>query len=123
MLDMLKNVVSNLTHKPVTRKYPFEKREPFEKARGHIKNDIDKCILCGICQRVCPSNCIQVNRKEGTWAFQPFECIICGVCVESCPTKSLTMAKEYRPISNEKYEIVQKKEVQNPPNKDKKEGA
>ncbi|MBE3591387.1 MAG: 4Fe-4S dicluster domain-containing protein [Thermoanaerobacter sp.] len=123
MLDMLKNVVSNLTHKPVTRKYPFEKREPFEKARGRIENDIDKCILCGICQRVCPSNCIQVNRKEGRWAFQPFECIICGACVESCPTKSLTMAKEYRPISNEKYEIVQKKEVQNPPNKDKKEGV
>jgi len=123
MLDMFKNVMNNLTHKPATRKYPFEKREPFERARGHIENDIDKCILCGICQRVCPSNCIQVNRKEGTWKLEPFSCIICGVCVDSCPTKSLVMVKEYRPIAAEKYDVVQQKPPQASSDKEKKEGV
>ncbi|AAM23432.1 NADH-quinone oxidoreductase subunit I [Caldanaerobacter subterraneus subsp. tengcongensis MB4] len=122
MLSMLKNVVYNLTHKPATRRYPFEKREPFEGTRGHIENDIEKCILCGICQRVCPSNCIQVDRKEGTWKFEPFACIVCGACVDACPTKSLIMLKEYRPISHEKYVIVQKKETKASAEKEEKEG-
>jgi NADH-quinone oxidoreductase subunit I len=119
---MLKNVVYNLTHKPATRKYPFEKREPFEGTRGHIENDIEKCILCGICQRVCPSNCIEVDRKNGTWKFEPFACIVCGACVDACPTKSLVMLKEYRPISHEKYVIVQKKEMKTSSEKEEKEG-
>lgn len=124
MLDMLKNVISNLSKKPATRMYPFEKREPFDKNRGHIENNIDECILCGICQRVCPSNCITVDRKEGTWAYQPFECIICGVCVENCPKKSLTLEKEYRESTDEKYDIVMKKEIKNNANNDdKKAGA
>lgn len=123
MLDMLKNVLSNLTKKPATRMYPFEKREPFEKNRGHIENKIDECILCGICQRVCPSNCIRVDRKEGTWAYQPFECIICGVCVENCPKKSLKIGKEYRESTDKKYDIVMKKEVKSDSNNDDKKAG
>lgn len=52
-----------------------------------VKNDTDKCISCGKCQRICPMN-VQVadnsrSRKNGT------ECILCMQCIEACPVNSL----------------------------------
>jgi polyferredoxin len=46
----------------------------------------DKCVHCGICERVCPmdveaSNPAR-NRKYAT------ECILCGECADKCPKKA-----------------------------------
>lgn len=105
MLDMLKSVFSNLSKKPATRMYPFVERKPFDINRGHLENDIEKCIFCGMCQRVCPSNCIKVDRKNGVWEYDPFECVICGVCVEKCPKKCLKLDVHYRSCTDKKYNI------------------
>lgn len=52
-----------------------------------VKNDTDKCISCGKCQKVCPMNVDPSDnsrkRKNGT------ECILCFQCIEQCPKKSL----------------------------------
>ncbi|SNX53895.1 4Fe-4S dicluster domain-containing protein [Thermoanaerobacterium sp. RBIITD] len=109
MFDMLKNVIGNLTKRPVTRLYPFVARKPFDIDRGHIENDIDQCILCGMCQRVCPSGCITVDRKKGTWTYEPFKCVICGVCVDKCPKKSLNLNEHYRSCTDKKYEVCLEK--------------
>lgn len=109
MFDMLKNVIENLGKKPVTRMYPFEERKPFNLDRGHVENDIDSCILCGMCQRVCPSGCIKVDRKSGTWNYEPFECVICGACVEKCPKKSLKLNVNYRKCTEDKYAVSMQK--------------
>lgn len=93
MLKMGKRLFKNLISGPATR---LTNREPFEKQRGHIDIEIEKCIFCGRCSRECPSGCIKVDRKVATWEINPFECIICGVCVEACPTKALFMYREYR---------------------------
>ena len=54
----------SLFSKPATVQYPFEKREPYPAMRGHVVNDIDECILCGLCTRACPVQALAVNRKE-----------------------------------------------------------
>lgn len=52
-----------------------------------IKNDTDKCISCGKCNKVCPMNVDVPNnsrsKENGT------ECILCLNCIENCPVKSL----------------------------------
>jgi formate hydrogenlyase subunit 6/NADH:ubiquinone oxidoreductase subunit I len=97
MFDMIENVFKNLFSRPATRMYPFEKREPFKDARGHISGiDIDKCIFCGICSKKCPSDAIAVNKTEKAWEIDQFKCIVCGVCVEVCPKKCINMETEYR---------------------------
>jgi len=112
-------VVKNLLKKPATRKYPFEVREPFEKYRGELIIDIEKCIFCGMCARKCPCQCITVDKTAGTWACDPHECITCGYCVDACPTKCLTFKDVHRKPMLEKTTWVE----QGTPPKPKKKAA
>lgn len=104
---MLRVILSNLFKKPATRLYPFEKREPFNNARGHLEFDSQNCIYCGICQKKCPTNCITVIRQEKTWMFESYMCVNCSVCVEACPKKCLTMKADHRtPIYQKQKQTV-----------------
>ena len=105
MLNMTKNVMQNLLSKFSTRLYPFEIREPFEGYRGELLNNIAECIFCKTCQVKCPSQCIEVDAKAGTWICDPFACVYCGVCVDHCPTKCLSMKNVHRTAAGEKFEI------------------
>ena len=45
--------------------YPQEKLTAPERLRGHIVNDMDVCICCGMCARRCPAGALAVDRKGG----------------------------------------------------------
>lgn len=96
-------VFGSLFKKPETILYPFEKKEPYAGQKGHIVNDIDKCILCGMCQKSCPCHCIEVEKAERRWEIDPFMCIQCGSCVRACPVKCLTMDPDCTPVAAAKY--------------------
>ncbi|HSR36877.1 MAG TPA: 4Fe-4S binding protein, partial [Desulfurivibrionaceae bacterium] len=64
----------------------------------------DKCIVCGMCQKACPSNCITVagDKVEGAkkkaltrYTLDFTKCSLCGLCVESCPADAITFSKDY----------------------------
>ncbi len=97
----------SLFKKPETLQYPAETKAPYKGQKGHVVNDVNGCILCGMCQRTCPCHCIQVSKPERTWMIQPFMCIQCGSCVAACPTKCLSMDPAPTAISPEKHDIVQ----------------
>ena len=52
-----------------------------------VKCDINKCISCGRCKRVCPMDVDVTDnsrkRANGT------ECILCMECVRNCPKNAL----------------------------------
>ena len=93
---MTKNVMKNLVSKSSTRLYPIEVRGHFEGYRGRLDNKVEDCIFCRLCQRKCPSQCITVDNKKGTWECDPWACIYCGICVDVCPSKCLSMSNEHR---------------------------
>lgn len=58
-----------MVKQPVTVCYPQEKLAAPERLRGHIVNDMDVCICCGMCARRCPAGALAVDRKGGTWSI------------------------------------------------------
>lgn len=94
----------------VTVQYPHQTLAMTPRFRGHIELVRDeetgetKCIVCGMCQKACPSNCITVNgeKREGVkgkvlteYILDFTKCSLCGLCVESCTPKAITFSKDY----------------------------
>ena len=94
-----KTVLHNLFSKPKTRK--VEKEYPVG-TRGHVENDMDLCILCGLCSIKCPTHAITVDKAEKTWSIRPMSCIQCRCCVDNCPKKSLSMGLRFQEPGSEK---------------------
>jgi ech hydrogenase subunit F len=74
--------------------------------KGRINNDIDLCILCGICEKKCPAAAIRVDKSESTWVLDPFSCVQCYSCIRACPKKSLSMEAQYTAPVTEKATIT-----------------
>ncbi len=107
---MLPTVVRNLLGGPATRLYPFQVREPFSRARGHIVFDDNKCILCGNCARRCPAAAIEINKEKKELIFYPARCIICEVCAEACNKDAITVEAKWRsPFYTKPVEVHQPK--------------
>lgn len=74
-------------------------------ARGFHVNDWDKCIGCGTCAEVCPTEAINMVKRpdvkdaEGSHPERPTidygRCCFCALCVDICTTGSLNMTREY----------------------------
>jgi NADH-quinone oxidoreductase chain I len=104
----------------VTLQYPHQTVAMPPRFRGHIDLVVDeegnnKCIVCGMCQRNCPSNCISLTgekpeggkKKELTGYRLDFTtCSLCGICVESCPTDALLFSKAYNLAGYSKEEYI-----------------
>lgn len=101
-----KMTFGGLFKKPETILYPFEKKEPPAGLKGHITNDVSVCILCGICMKRCPCDCIQVDKAARTWSIDRFQCVQCGTCARECPKHCLTMEPEYASVSRQKSVTV-----------------
>ncbi len=97
-----------LTKKPVTiemDKIFKNPREASDRYRGFHINDWEKCIGCGTCSKVCPTDAIKMIEfsdlpdEEGSKPERPAidygRCSFCGLCVDICTTNSLGMSKEY----------------------------
>ncbi|CUH97014.1 hypothetical protein P22_3140 [Propionispora sp. 2/2-37] len=44
-----------------------------------------QCTFCGLCEAVCPTQAIAVDKKERKLDFNQEKCTYCGRCVKSCP--------------------------------------
>lgn len=95
ILRMSKTLFKNLIHGPYTVPYPVKQKEKFDRTRGKIMVDMDSCILCGMCQRRCPTGAINVEKAKSAWSINRLKCIQCNYCGEVCPKKCLKMDNNY----------------------------
>ncbi len=104
----------------VTVQYPYQTLKMTNRYRGHIElisNDDGgtNCIVCMMCQRTCPSDCISIAgaKVEGQKkkALTKYEldfttCSLCGSCVESCNFNAIEYSKEYNLASTRREDFV-----------------
>jgi NAD(P)H-quinone oxidoreductase subunit I len=104
----------HLRRRPITVQYPYEKLIPSERYRGRIHYELDKCISCEVCVRVCPINLPVVDwvmnkttkKKElRNYSIDFGVCIFCGNCVEYCPTNCLSMTEEYELAAFDRHSL------------------
>ena len=97
MPTMIQNVLSNLAHKPATRRFPATRRRAAADCRGTVEFEMANCVYCGACALRCPSGAIEVNRAESRLTFDVARCIVCGCCAEACKKNGVRMRDEYCP--------------------------
>ena len=52
--------------------------------KGRVIVDIEKCIDCGACISLCPTDALDFNEQERL-EFSYEKCIGCLLCLDSCP--------------------------------------
>lgn len=97
----------------VTLQYPHEAIPVPDNGRYKLHNEIDDCIVCDKCAKVCPVDCIDIEpvraveeigkTSDGSskriypakFDIDMAKCCFCGLCTTVCPTECLTMTKDY----------------------------
>jgi NADH-quinone oxidoreductase subunit I len=101
--------------RPITNQYPEEKVPPAKRWRGIQYFEKDergkvKCVACGLCMAVCPSQCIHIVTAENpdgqryplTYELDALRCIFCGYCEEACPVNAIFVGKNYEWVERER---------------------
>ena len=96
---MLGDVTRSLFKRPVTEKYPFERRAAPERLRGKLYYDPEKCTGCGLCNKDCPSNAIELitldkKAKRFVLKYHMDRCTYCAQCVQNCRFECLGMSPD-----------------------------
>lgn len=96
-----------------TVQYPHELLPVPDTGRYKLHNEIDDCIVCDKCVKICPVDCITIEPIKATEEFGKTsdgspkriyaakfdidmgKCCFCGLCTTVCPTECLTMTKTY----------------------------
>lgn len=96
-IKILRDALKELFEKAATLKYPFERREVPKGFRGRPVWDMETCIGCGACERICPGAAIEMEgrRDEATIIYLQHHCLFCGQCADTCPVDAITMSQEY----------------------------
>ena len=99
-----------------TVSYPEEKMPigPRYRAVHEMKrlweSDTDRCIGCGLCEKICIAKCIKMDtkideesRKEVTeYTINFGRCIFCGYCAEVCPELAIVHGQRYETASEQR---------------------
>ena len=90
-------------------KMPALMRGKHQRSNYLVRHDAQTCKACGLCEKRCPVNAIELRDKEVAprpeggrkpkakdlkfVAYDSEQCIGCGVCVHKCPTQSLSLVR------------------------------
>lgn len=96
-----------------TIQYPHQQLPVPEVGRYQLDVEMDDCIVCDLCAKVCPVNCIDIEAIKATEAIgqtsdgttkrlyaakfdiDMAKCMYCGLCTIVCPTECIVMTNTY----------------------------
>jgi NADH-quinone oxidoreductase subunit I len=96
-----------------TIQYPKQKLPVPEVGRYQLDVEMDDCIVCDLCAKICPVNCISIESIKATevigqtsdgskkmlyaaqFDIDMAKCMYCGLCTIVCPTECIVMTNQY----------------------------
>ena len=96
-----------------TIQYPRQQLPIPEVGRYQLDVEMDDCIVCDLCAKICPVNCIDIEAIKATEAIgqtsdgttkrlyaakfdiDMAKCMYCGLCTIVCPTECIVMTNQY----------------------------
>ncbi len=56
-----------------------------------IRRNDERCVHCGACVGVCPSEALVLERPSMQVIFRAEDCVACGECVPTCPVRAMEL--------------------------------
>src|SRR5476651_1090820 len=96
-----------------TIQYPAQQLPVPEVGRYQLDVEIDDCIVCDLCAKICPVDCITIDSIKATELIgntsdgspkriyaakvdiDMAKCMYCGLCTIVCPTECIVMTNQY----------------------------
>lgn len=82
-------------------------------AHGTIHIDEHRCKGCELCTTVCPKNLIHMASHFSARGYRPASlvdvsglCTGCLLCATICPDVAITVYREGKPVSGDKFQVV-----------------
>lgn len=99
-----------------TLRYPMEKFVMPPRYRGvHklmrlLESGSERCIGCGLCEKICVANCIAMEtslgadgrKKVDNYSINLGRCVYCGLCADVCPEIAIVHGCEYELASEQR---------------------
>ncbi len=106
---MLGDIFTSLFKRPVTERYPFERKADPERLRGKLIWDPGKCSGCLLCVKDCPANALELfvidrTNKRFVMRYNPDKCIYCAQCVVSCRNGAMSLSNDQWELASAKRE-------------------
>lgn len=108
----LKEAVSQLFSKSSCAMYPAVPSEAAPNYRGRIVYHPERCIACGMCERVCSGNAITrtvEKTEEGdkiTLTFNLGSCTFCATCADFCSKDAIEFTGDYHMVATKEEDLL-----------------
>lgn len=105
IIKSIVKVAAEALKKPFTLEFPEHVDALTDNYRGVHKLDMNTCINCQACARICPNQTIEMVEADNPTAFHGDtnpklfpqinleRCLFCALCEEVCPTDCLILTK------------------------------
>ncbi len=87
-----------------------------------LESGNERCIGCGLCEKICVANCIRMETKVDEngrkvvteYSINLGRCIFCGYCAEVCPELAIVHSGRFENISEQRAHFVLKDDMLTP---------
>ena len=77
LLDIPEDKITSITE-------ALQKNDIIVNKKGRVIIEIEKCIDCGACVSLCPTDALHMDEKE-LLEYSLEACIGCLICIDACP--------------------------------------